>query len=276
MFKIGDFSKLTRVPMRTLHYYDQIGLFKPLHVDPFTGYRYYSFEQLPRLHRLLVLRDLGFPLEQIGQILDEPLSAEQLEGMLKLRQAELQAQVNEGLARLARVGALIGQIKQEGKMSDHEIMLKHVEPIWVASARAVVSTPEQMREGCMTLLEEVCELLAQHGLKSTDTALALYYDNNERGIDVEMAMILENGAPTDVQHKRAKVYRLPAQEMAVGIYRGSYDDFEAVGALHKGIGKWIEQNGYRVADASREIYLQTPQLPGGDGLMELQYPVMKA
>ena len=49
MFKIGDFSNLTRVPVRTLHYYDEIGLFKPQQVDPFTGYRYYSFEQLPRL-----------------------------------------------------------------------------------------------------------------------------------------------------------------------------------------------------------------------------------
>jgi DNA-binding transcriptional MerR regulator len=275
MFKIGDFSRLTRIPVRTLHYYDQIGLFKPMHVDHFTGYRYYSFEQLPRLHRLLALRDLGFPLEQIGQILDEPLSADQLEGMLKLRQAELQAQVNEGLARLRRVGALIGQIKQEGKMSDHEIMLKHVEPIGVVAARAVVPMQEQMREGCTALLDEVCELLAQRGLKSTDTALALYYDHSEGGIDVEMAMILERGAPSDAQYKRAKVYQLPAQEMAVGIYRGSYDDFEAVGALHKAIGRWIEANGYQVVGASREIYLQPPQSPGGEGVMELQYPVTK-
>jgi DNA-binding transcriptional MerR regulator len=66
MFKIGDFSNLTRVPVRTRHYYDEIGLFRPQHVDPFTGYRYYSFEQLPRLNRILALKDLGFALEQIA------------------------------------------------------------------------------------------------------------------------------------------------------------------------------------------------------------------
>ena len=63
MFKIGDFSKLTGVSVKTLHHYDELGLFKPVHVDNMTGYRYYSFEQLPRLNRILALKDLGFSLE---------------------------------------------------------------------------------------------------------------------------------------------------------------------------------------------------------------------
>lgn len=51
MFKIGDFSKLSRVSVKTLRYYDEIGLLKPVGVDRFTRYRYYSAEQLPLLHR---------------------------------------------------------------------------------------------------------------------------------------------------------------------------------------------------------------------------------
>ena len=60
MIRIGDFSKLSRVPIKTLRYYDEMGLLKPLHVDDFTGYRYYEYEQMTHLYRILALKDLGF------------------------------------------------------------------------------------------------------------------------------------------------------------------------------------------------------------------------
>ena len=63
MFKIGEFSKLSQVTVKTLRYYDEIGLLKPAEVDRFTSYRYYSARQLPRLHRILALKDLGLSLE---------------------------------------------------------------------------------------------------------------------------------------------------------------------------------------------------------------------
>ena len=55
VFKIGDFSKLSRVSVKTLRYYDELGLLKPAHVDHFTGYRFYSADQLPQLNRILAL-----------------------------------------------------------------------------------------------------------------------------------------------------------------------------------------------------------------------------
>src|SRR5579862_8956297 len=90
MFKIGDFSKLSQVSMKTLRFYDQLGLLKPTHVDDFTGYRYYTADQLPRLNRILAFKDLGFTLEQIGPLLEEGIPAAQIRGMLRLKQAEIQ------------------------------------------------------------------------------------------------------------------------------------------------------------------------------------------
>ena len=78
MIKIGEFSKLVQVPVATLRYYDQVGLLKPIEVDRFTSYRYYSVSQLPRLHRILALKGLGFSLEQIGVVLNEGLTPEQI------------------------------------------------------------------------------------------------------------------------------------------------------------------------------------------------------
>ena len=80
MIRIGDFSKLSRISVKTLRYYDEMGLLKPVEVDPFTGYRLYEYSQLSTLNRILALKDLGFSLEEIGRHLDDGLSTEQMRG----------------------------------------------------------------------------------------------------------------------------------------------------------------------------------------------------
>ncbi|MFD3937000.1 helix-turn-helix domain-containing protein, partial [Streptomyces sp. NPDC058618] len=91
MFTIGDFAKHGRVSVRMLRHYDALGLLRPARVDPFTGYRSYEAGQLARLNRVIALKELGFSLDQVGTILDERVSAEELRGMLRLRRAELAA-----------------------------------------------------------------------------------------------------------------------------------------------------------------------------------------
>ncbi len=106
MFKIGDFSKLAQVSTRMLRHYDQLGLLTPGQVDQWTGYRYYTIDQLPRLHRLIALKELGFSLEQVSQLLQSgELSTEQMRGMLRLRQMELQRERAENQRRLVEVEA---------------------------------------------------------------------------------------------------------------------------------------------------------------------------
>jgi DNA-binding transcriptional MerR regulator len=61
-----------------------MGLLKPMQVDDFTGYRYYSASQLPRLNRILALKDLGFSLEQIAQLLDHEIEVAKLRSMMSL------------------------------------------------------------------------------------------------------------------------------------------------------------------------------------------------
>lgn len=74
MFRIGEFSKIAQVSGRLLRYYEEIGLLKPEFSDPQTGYRYYSARQLPRLNRILVLKELGLSLDQVARLLDEHTS----------------------------------------------------------------------------------------------------------------------------------------------------------------------------------------------------------
>src|SRR5574340_1467282 len=101
MFPIGKFSKISRLSVKTLRYYDQIGLLKPARVDPATGYRYYELGQLARLNRILALKDLGLTLEQTAVMLDRGLTAEQLRAMLRRKRAELTQAVQQTEDRLA-------------------------------------------------------------------------------------------------------------------------------------------------------------------------------
>ncbi len=114
MLKIGEFAKKTQVTVKTLRHYDRLGLLKPAWIDRFTGYRYYAQEQLPRLNRIMVLKDLGFTLQQTGRILQNELTVDELRGMLRLKCAELEQHIEEEQARLARVEARLRQIEHEG------------------------------------------------------------------------------------------------------------------------------------------------------------------
>src|SRR5439155_6318362 len=140
--KIGEFARVGQVSIATLRHYDQCDLLKPNALDPDTGYRYYSLDQLPRLNRILALKDLGFPLEQIARLLEEGLSFEQLRGMFTLKQAQTQQMIDAEQARLTHIAARLRQIEQEGKMPTYEVLLKQVDVLLVASCREIVPLNE--------------------------------------------------------------------------------------------------------------------------------------
>jgi DNA-binding transcriptional MerR regulator len=72
MYKIGESSQMGQVSVRMLRHYDKLGLLKPKHVDDWTGYRYFTLGQLPRLHQILAFKDLGLSLQPIGDLTDDP------------------------------------------------------------------------------------------------------------------------------------------------------------------------------------------------------------
>ena len=95
MLKIGDFSKLSRVSIRMLRHYDDIGLLKPAEIDDFTGYRYYREDQLFIVARITALKDMGFALADIVRILEVYDDREKLDGFLMVRQKELAEEAKE-------------------------------------------------------------------------------------------------------------------------------------------------------------------------------------
>src|SRR5512134_633312 len=136
MLKIGDFSKLAHVTIKTLRHYDRLGLLQPIWVDRYTGYRYYAIEQLPRLNRILALKDLGFSLSQIQELVQVELPAQRMRQLFDQKQRELQHLLAEEQARLKRVAERLRQIEQEGSLPAYEVTLKSI-PAQLAAFRKV-------------------------------------------------------------------------------------------------------------------------------------------
>jgi F-type H+/Na+-transporting ATPase subunit beta len=113
MFRIGLFAKLCQVSGSALRYYDEIGLLKPEYVDKFTGYRYYTSEQVPRLTRIVALKELGFSLDDIRQMVNNDLPTDQLHRMLEQRQSDLEAQIAAAQEALQQVKTRIRQVDLE-------------------------------------------------------------------------------------------------------------------------------------------------------------------
>jgi len=93
MLRIGDFSKIGRVSIRMLRHYDQIGLLKPACVDSVSGYRSYSVDQLHRLNRIIFLKDIGFSLNEINELIDSNISVNEMKAMLRKRQKNLENEI---------------------------------------------------------------------------------------------------------------------------------------------------------------------------------------
>lgn len=270
MIRIGQLSHISQVSIKTLRFYDEQGLLHPAKVDQFTGYRYYTFDQLPRLYRILALKEMGFSLEQVGRLLDENLTPDQLRGMLKARRAEIQVRLEEEMERLARVEARLQFIEKENLMTPLEVVIKKVSPLTVAGVRDTIPAyPEQGG-----LWRELEGYLAMQRVRPTGPCFAMYYDDEYRERDVD-AEVCE---PIDVpltETRRVKVHTLPEMEVAAAIHRGPY---ETLGQATGEVIRWIEDNGYRITGPEREIYIR----PGKNGsqkdpetVTEIQFPVEK-
>lgn len=276
MFKIGDFSKLCRVPTSLIRYYAQIGLLEPAQTDIFTGYRYYSLDQLPRLNRILALKDLGLSLEQIKQVLTDDLSADELRGMLRLKQAEIQQVIDEEQARMMRVAVRLQQIEQEGKMPEKDVVVKTIEAQHVLAIRQIAPMPADVGN----FLGEACGAAVMKGVQPIAPPYTVFHDEEFKAadLDVETVIPVDSSVTQGVDlegGRKIVVKQMPAVPSAACIvHTGSFD---ALPETYAAIGQWIERNGYQIVGAAREVYLAPPENEAGDGaITEIQYPVEKA
>jgi DNA-binding transcriptional MerR regulator len=278
MLRIGDFSRLAQVSIVTLRHYDDVGLMKPAHIDRFTDYRYYTLDQLPRLNRILALKDLGFSLEQIVRLLNDNIPVEQMKGMLRLRQGDIERQIAEEQIKLVRIATRLRQIENENNPVRYDVAVKSLDALTIASTRQMIPNLFEMGRYRCAAYDRIYNTLANYKIKSNGNELALYHNHEytETNIDTEMAVVIPVREISKLALAPIGTRQLPASpETACVVHQGAtLDVTQAIIAVFE----WIEANGYRCRQSeTRELHhygkeneLQDFNAPV---VMEIQVPV---
>ncbi|MGQ0603569.1 MAG: MerR family transcriptional regulator [Anaerolineales bacterium] len=283
MFKIGEFSRLGQVSIRMLRHYDQLGLLKPSQTDKFTSYRYYTIDQLSRLHRIIALKELGIPLEEIARLLGKSgqLSTEQLRGMLTLRQVEIAQELRTKQTQLVEVEARLQQIEHEGQPSPYEVVIKSVPAQPVASTRQTVPHISEMGYYCEMMFRELYGVLARNNVTPLQPEITIYHldEYRETDLDVEATLGVQSKLLRQPPTDDGLTFReLPPSDLTAAlIYEGPFRDMTpAVLALLKHVGT----HRHIPAGPLRELHLSGPahDAQGNDHpspVVELQIPIRK-
>jgi len=275
MFKIGEFSTIARVSDVLLRHYDEVDLFKPHYVDPENGYRYYVMEQLPELNRILALRELGFSLEKIGRLIEDNVSPDEIQDMLKLRQAQIEQAIAEEQARLRWVASRLKQIQQHGSTLAHDVVLKAFPPQSFLSIRQPI--PYIRRSGWLYF--QIADAVREHQVRGLGHCMAIFHDPafREKNTDFELGFLLDEPRQITIplpDKRRLTVKTLPPVEQALTcVHAGPWAE------IHLGfdaIGRRMEANNLGIAGKSRELYLNLVSPEEDEKLIvEIQIPVAR-
>jgi DNA-binding transcriptional MerR regulator len=252
MYGIGLVARLAQVSVRTLRHYDDLGLLKPSYVDPLTGYRYYTPEQVLRLHRILVLRDLGVPLVQIGQLIDDDVTVEQLRGILRLRQSEARSRLAAQTEQLRRVELRLAQL-EEASVADYDVIVKRLEPMRVVAVSEDLTGYDQIGASCDRLYPRLHAALAARGVPFDGLSLALYEDTGDERWPLRITTALRLPPGLTIDGDGLTTIELAAVERAATtVVRGAPALFPGgFRALHE----WVDQTGARATAFERELYI---------------------
>lgn len=252
MLKIGDFSKLSRVSIRMLRHYDEIGLLEPKVIDAFTGYRYYDEEQLPVVEQIVALKNMGFGLGVIAEILASYNDPGKLEEFLKIKYAEVTVESQEINDRLLLLETAIKRLREDDKIMKYNVTLKTLPQRYVASVRMMIPSYDQEGILWQTLGRETAAMNLQ--FDSTCYSLAIFHDEGykEENVDVEIQAKVK-GSYENTENVIFKTE--PEVEMASATYKGSYDQITQV---NQAVANWVRDNGYEFNGAMFCIYHVSP------------------
>lgn len=271
MLKIGDFSKLSRISIRMLRHYDEIGLLAPTTTDDVTGYRYYSEAQLPVANRITALKSMGFSLAAAAQIMKHYDDPEALSRFLAVKQAEVLEQVADAKQRLLLLEAAITWLRKDGTMMKYNVTFKTIPERCVASVREVIPSYDQ--EGILwgILMQETAALNMQDGDPCYTSAIFHDGDFKESNVDVEVQKTVK-GNYENTEHVVFKTE--VAVDIASAICKGSY---EQMNEINEAVANWVQASGYEFDGAMFNIYHVSPHETKNpdEYVTEVCYPVRK-
>ncbi len=248
MYRIGLFSKFTRITVKALRWYEETGLLAPEWTDPVSGYRYYSSSQLPDAHRIVSLRQCGFTLEEIRLI----LAGRDTERLLERKKAELEKEARDASARLLSIHHYLESLCADPVMA-YTVAVKELPAVLVYSKRITVSSYDDY----FTVIPEIGAAVTRANpqlacAEDPPYCFIMYHDGEfrERDIDVEFCeAVTARGVETDgIVFKN--IARVP--EAACVLHKGPYS---SLALAYSAVFKWIEDNHRIPGGCPRESYI---------------------
>ncbi|MDJ0772797.1 MAG: MerR family transcriptional regulator [Mastigocoleus sp. MO_167.B18] len=273
MYSIGEFSRVAQVSKRLLRYYNEIGLFQPIKVEPASGHRYYSAAQLPTLNRILALKELGLSLDQIRRFIKDDISLEEIQGMLLIKKAELEQQVLDELKRIRTIESRLKQIKDR-ETYVRDVVVKQVPQQRLIGVRKTLSNSESGDNLCWSVMNA---LSGENGSTYGALTIVLHEDGvSSDRTDIELGRLLNatSHAPLTICDGITLTERsLPEETMATFIPPAA-SCAKLLG--YNAIGEWVEANQYTFAGPVRLVFLRLPKQSGdSDFVTEIQFPIRK-
>lgn len=268
MIRIGDFARIAGVSIATLRHYDEEGLLAPSFISPESGYRFYEASQLGELNRILVLKDLGFSLPEVRNLMQEPPDVVDMRRLLAIKRAEAESRLETELAQIKRIEHRIVIIEKEPQMPHLEVVKKTVPAMTVAAIHLEIPTNDQVPQ---ILSDAYCCLessLAAGKVQRRGPSMAIWSSSPADMTDetVDAAIPIE-GTPIG---EGVEVRTLPETLVAAVVHTGPFEEFHQ---CHVVLSDWLGSNGYRLEGAYREIYHVCSE---ENATTEVQYPIVRA
>jgi len=250
LLSIGAFANLTRLSIKALRLYDQLGLLQPQWVDPQSGYRFYGVDQLTSARMIRNMREMDMPLATIRQVLAAwAASPEQAEA---LAQAYANLREQEAGQIRARVQQFVQQIRQENNPMSLEVNIKQLAPQQVLSAIYHIKI-NKLEETIRKSRDAMSALLKEQQVEASDSPLGIFHGaiNEQEDGPLEICLPV-NGQVEGKGDIQVKV--LEGGDAACVMTVGPQTDFPAILGAYDAAADWIQKNGHEMAASPREIW----------------------
>ncbi|KPU52521.1 MerR family transcriptional regulator [Bacillus wiedmannii] len=268
MFKIGDFSKLSSISIRMLRHYDKVELLQPVKVDEQSGYRYYAAAQLKKVNQIQTLKDMGFNIATIKEIVESD-NIDGIKEQFLNRSAQIKEDINNLQKQLRLLEASMKTMREDVVEMNYHVSIKEIPERNVASVRKILPSYNCEGDVWSILMQEIH--MKNISIAHPSYSIAVFHDREykENDVDVEIQLsILENQENTkDVTFKNVK-----STNVASITVNGSYEQMTAV---NEAAAKWIETEGYELAGPMFNIYHVSPAMESDPNkwVTEVCYPV---
>lgn len=267
MYRIGLFSQITKTTVKTLRYYDRIGLLKPKRIDESTNYRYYTTQQISEFYEILSYRQAGLTIQQIKQIV---LEGRDVKEVLDIRKKELMNMQVETNKQISSINYLLKE-KEEGLFMEYKAIIKDLPACIVYSKEMVIPNYEAYATVIPAIGEEVRRTNPDVKCLVPEYCFVKYIEDEfkEKDIHIEYCEAVDRmGKETD----SIKFKKLESIQAVCVMHKGAYQNLNKAYAY---AFKWMEENDYELADYPRESYIDGVWNKDSeeDWLTELQFPI---